>query len=131
MELIVKLYNDKPSKIGVKYPQEYSAVKAYEDIFNKKLGDVFSLKIEMLKHKINLVLISEQTGGLIFYKELDYKIEQLKKMQTLLGPASELQFVHIFSKTNTLMVAKPFRSQRFITLNNYEIIGPANFANTL
>lgn len=131
MELIIKLYSDKPSKIGVKYPQEYSAVRAYEEIFSKNRGEVFSLKIEMIKDRINLVLVSDQSGGRILYKELEYKMEQLKKLETYFQPGNELQFVHIFPKSNTLMIAKPFRTQKFISLSSYEIIGPANFVNAL
>ena len=130
MELIIKLYNDKPSKIGVKYPQEYSAVRAYEEILSENADDIFSLKMEMIRDKINLILVSDQSGARIFYKELDFKMDHLKKLQTYFQPGSDLQFVHIFPKANTLMIAKPFRTQKFISLSSYEIIGPANFSNT-
>lgn len=131
MELIVKLYSDKPSKIGIKYPQEYSAVRAYEEIFHKNMGEVFSLKMEMVKDRMNMTLISEETGGKIIYKDLEYKLEHLKKLQTFLNPGSDLQFVHVFSKTNTLMIAKAFRGTKFIKLTNYELIGPGNFTNSI
>jgi len=128
---MIKLYSDKPSKIAVKYGQEYQAVRAYEELLSKNEGDVFSLKMEMVKEKLNLMLICEQTGGRVLYKNLAYKMEQLKKLQTFVRPGSDLQFVHVFSKSNTLMVAKAFRSLRFIRVCNYEIIGPGNFANTV
>ncbi len=131
MELIVKLYSDKPSKIGVKYGQEYLAVRAYEEILRKDTGDIFTLKMEMVKDKLNLVLISEQTGERILYKDLGYKMEQLKKLQVLIQPGNDLQFVHVFSKANTLVIAKAFRGLRFIRLSNYEIISTGNFTNTL
>jgi hypothetical protein len=131
MEFVIKLYSDKPSRLGVKYLQEYQAVKAYEGIFNKNAGDVFSLSVEMFKNKINLRLLSEQTGERIIYKELDYRIDQLKKLQAFIHPGTALHFVHVYSKTNTLMIAKPFRTNRFITLSNYEIISPGNFADTI
>ena len=131
MELVVKLYSDKPSKIGIKYTQEYLAVRAYEDIFNKGAGDIFSLKMEMVKDKMSLTLISEETGIRILYKELDFKMEQLKKLEASLQPGTETHFVHVFSKTNTLMIAKPFRSQRFIKINACEIIGPASFSGSI
>lgn len=131
MELIIKLYTDKPSKIGIKFPQEYSAVRAYEDIYNKNAGDSFFVKMEMIRDKIDLVLTSELTGERISYRELDYKTDQLKKLEAFFGPGKSLEFVHIFSKTNTLMIAKPFRSRKFITLTNYEIVGPGSFANRI
>lgn len=130
MELFIKLYSDKPSKIGIKYPQEYSAVKAYEAIFHKDAGDTFRLKMEMLRDRINLILVSDKTGVSIVYKELEYKVEQIKKLQALVKPGSDLEFVHIFPKANTLMMAKPFRTQRFIKLSQYEIVGPGYFASS-
>lgn len=123
MELLIRLYSDKPSKIGVKYTYEYLAVKAYEAIMEKNAGYVFSLSMELVRDKVNLVLSSDQTGARVLYKDLGYKHEQLKKLQTLLNPGSDLEFVHIFSKANTLMIAKPFRSQSFIKLSHYEITG--------
>jgi hypothetical protein len=127
MELLVKIYGDKPSKIGVKYPQEYSAVKAYEAIFHKDAGTLFHLKMELVKERVNLLLISEQTGISIAYQALEYKVEQIKRLQAFIKPGMELEFVHIFPKANTLMIAKPFRKPDFIKLKNYEIVGPGYF----
>jgi len=131
MELIIKLYSDKPSKIGIKYGYEYSAVKAYEELLTKNQGTAFSLKMEMVKEKLSLFLVSEQSGQHIVYKDLEYKIEQLKKLQAFIQPGADLDFVHVFSKTNTLMIARPFRSNKFIKISTYEIIGPGYFANAL
>jgi hypothetical protein len=131
MEFVIKLYNDKPSRLGIKYLYEYQAVKAYEEIFNRNAGDVFSLRVEIIKNKVSLRLLSEQTGERILYKELDYKLEQLKRLQAFTNTGSDIQFVHVFSKANTLMIAKPFRTARFISLSSYEIIGHGSFADTI
>ncbi len=95
------------------------------------MGDVFSLKMEPVRDKLNLLLLSEQTGERIVYKELNYKIEQLKRLEAFLRPGADLEFVHVYSKSNTLMIAKPFRSKKFIRLSGYEIIGPANFVGRI
>lgn len=129
MELLIKLYDDKPSKIGIKYPQEYSAVKSYEDLLAKNPESLFLVKMEMLKNKLNLILECEQTGAKVLYKELDFKIDQLKRLQTHIKAGDTLQFVHLYNKANTILVAKPFRTARFISLKSFEVIGPNNFEN--
>lgn len=131
MELMVRIYKDKPSKIGIKYLQEYLAVKPYEEIFNKNWGDVFSVRMEMVKNKLNLILISDQSGGKIFYKELNYKIESIHKLQNFIKPGMDLEFVHIFNRQNVPLIAKPFRTAKFVKVSHYEIVGPEHFANTL
>ncbi|WP_317898455.1 hypothetical protein [Aurantibacillus circumpalustris] len=127
MELVIKLYKDKPSKIGIKYNYEYQAVKAYEDLITNNSRLFFRLKIERQKTKLYLELVCEQSGSKTVYKDLEYKLEHLKRLQDFIKEGSDLQFVHVFSKANTLMIAKPFRKSQFVTLTGYEIIGSENF----
>lgn len=124
MELMIKLYADKPSRIGIKYPKEYTAVKTYEEIISKHRNETFFLKIELAKNKVHLLLRTEQTGGKIVYKDLDYKTEQLKKLEMYMTQGAPLQFVHVYSESNNLLIAKPFRKQTFITISNLEVINP-------
>jgi hypothetical protein len=131
MELLIKLYDNKPSKIGIKYPHEYSAVKAYEDLLTKNAESLFLVRMEMLKNKLNLILECEQTGVKVLYKELDFKMDQLKRLQVHIKAGDALQFVHVYSKANTIIVAKPFRTSRFINVKSFEVIGPNNFENEL
>ena len=131
MELIIKLYNDKTSRIGVKYLQEYQAVKAYEEIISKYLNESFSIKLEPVKNKINLVLISSQTGGRVVYKDLDYSLAQLKRLESYTERQTALQFVHIYNKSNLLVIAKPFRTQKFLLLSDVEIINPVSFGSVI
>ena len=129
MELVIKLYDDKPSKIGVKYNHEYQAVKAYEDLLDKNQGLIFQLKIEFVKDKVNLELVCEQTGSKTVYKQLDYKIEHINRLKTFIKPDHDLDFVHIFSKANTMMIAKPFRTKKFVTIKGYEIRSSENYSS--
>jgi hypothetical protein len=132
VELIIKLYSDKPSRIGVKYLKEYLAVKAYEELISKYPNETFSLKIELSKAKVNLFFLSEETGGRVIYKDLDYKIEQLKKLEAYISSeGGPLQFVHIYSNTNQLLIAKPFRKQTFITVTDIEVINPSYFSSVV
>lgn len=127
MELVIKLYSDKPSKIGIKYPNEHSAVKAYEAIFHKNGGEVYSLKMEFVRERLTLILTSDETAERIIYMDLEYKLDQLKRLQAFVQKGADLEFVHVFSKVNILYLAKAFRSKKFIKLSSYEIIGPGNF----
>jgi hypothetical protein len=131
MELIVKLYADKPSRIGVKYPKEYQAVKAYEEIISKYRNENFTLRIELAKGKAFLLLVSGQTGGRVVYKELDYKTEHLKKLEVYMQSGGNLQFVHIYADSNRLLIARPFRQQIFITVSSVEIINPVYTGNVI
>ena len=131
MELVIKLYADKPSKIGVKYNQEYQAVKAYEELLAKNQGNEFQLKIEFVRGKISLELVCELTGSKTVYKELEYRLDQLKRLKAFIKPGNDLHFVHVFSKANTLMIARPFRKNQFASIKDYEIIGSANFIETM
>jgi hypothetical protein len=128
MELMIKLYSDRPSRIGIKYPTEYQAIKSYEEIIKKHQGGAFSLRIELIKNKANLFLFSEQTGGRIAYKDVEYKADQLKKLEMNLASGLTLEFVHVYAQLNTLLIAKPFRKQQFVTLSNTEIVDPIYFS---
>ena len=131
MELMIKLYTDKPSRIAVKYPKEYTAIKTYEEIISKHRDEIFSLKIELAKDKVHLVLQAEQTGGRVTYKDLSYKTDQLKKVEMYTRQEMPLQFVHIYHESNQLLIAKPFRKETFITISHLEVINPGYFGNVL
>lgn len=123
MELIIKLYKDKTSRLGIKYAQEYQAVKVYEELINAYGQAAFKLRIELHHQKADLTLVPEQGGKSFSYKAVDYDVSQLQKLQTYITQAMPLEFLHVFSKSNALVVAKPFRSQRFVTIAQIEILG--------
>lgn len=123
---MVKLQLEGYSRIGLKYAQEYQAVKSYEELISKQEGNAFSLEIELVKDKLNLSLISDNTGIRTNYKDVLYSPEQIKKIVIGIDLSKDFQFLHTYSKNNMLMVAKPFRSQTFIVLSNIEITNPVN-----
>jgi len=127
MELLIKLYTDKPSRIGIKYTYGFQALKPYEDLIRQYSDHTFTLKLELKGKKINLVLQSEGSGAKIVYKDLDYKPEHLKKLEQQGYSGMPLQFVHIYSEANVLLIAKPFKKEKFISITAYEIIGSADF----
>jgi hypothetical protein len=122
MELVVKLYSDKPSKIGVQFVYEYQAVREYEALVQKYPGESFHAKIEFVKNKILLTLQSDLTGGKVVYKDLEFRSDQIKRLQAFYSPELPLQFVHVFSKANTLFIAKPFRRQEFFKITDLDFI---------
>ncbi len=123
---MVKLQLEGYSRIGLKYAQEYQAVKSYEELISKQEGNAFSLKLELVKDKLNLSLVSENTGIRTDYKDILYSPEQIKKIFIGIDLSKDFQFLHTYSKNNMLMVAKPFRSQTFIILSKIEITNPVN-----
>jgi len=126
VELMVKLQLEGYSRIGLKYAQEYQAVKSYEELISKQEGNAFSLEIELVKDKLNMSLISDNTGIRTNYKDVLYSPEQIKKIVIGKDLSKDFQFLHTYSKNNMLMVAKPFRSQTFIVLSKIEITNPVN-----
>jgi hypothetical protein len=123
---MVKLQLEGYSRIGLKYAQEYQAVKSYEELISKQEGNAFSLKLELVKDKLNLSLVSENTGIKTDYKDILYSPEQIKKIFIGIDLSKDFQFLHTYLKNNMLMVAKPFRSQTFIILSKIEITNPVN-----
>jgi len=125
MELLIKLYTDKPSRLGIKYVYEYLAVREYEALFKHDQTLFYSVKLELFREKINLLLQSDATGIKHSFKALDFKLDQLNKLQAHYKSGMDMEFVHIFPKSNTLMVAKPFKRSTFLKISHLEIISSA------
>src|SRR5687767_9992272 len=126
MELVIKLYSDKPSKIGIKYIYEYLAVREYEELIRKFSTGSAIMKIEFTRdHKLTLTLQSDSTGAKQEYKALEYKIDQIKRLQAYFDPNSGTEFVHIFPKSNQLLIARPFKKAEFIKVSSLDFISAA------
>lgn len=123
-ELIIKLYQDKPSRIGILYGNQFVAGRDYAALLSKYLGECFKARLEVVKDRINLILVSNKSNGKLEYKNLRYKSDQLKKLQAYVKSDSEIQFVHIYPVENQLMVAKPnlSRPMEFVSIHHYEIV---------
>jgi hypothetical protein len=123
MELVVKLYTDKPSRIGIKFIYEFLAVKAYEDLIRKHGGNSYSAALELTRTGLNLKLTSLERGTTAEYKDLEFNTGQLQKLKQVYDKNMMLQFVHVYPKENRLFVAKPFRRESFVEIANIEWIG--------
>lgn len=126
-QLLIKLYKDKPSRIGIKYAYGFQALKPYEELVRKYPQHSFSLKLEPKAKQINLSLRSDQSGEVVRYKDLLYKPEELRKLIDAGSGALPMEFVHIYSEANVLLIARPFKQQLFLTLSSYEVIGLNDF----
>jgi hypothetical protein len=122
MELVVKIYGDKPSRIGVKYVYDYQAQRSYEDLVKRSGSGSHSLTLEPVRERMTMILTSQDTGVKTVYKELEFKMDQINRLRQHFSQTNPLLFVHVFPKNNTLMVAKPFRKETFITISNFELI---------
>gem|GEM_PF-1854756 len=126
-QLLIKLYKDRPSRIGIKYTYEFQALKPYEELVRKYPQHSFSLKLEPKARQINLSLKSDQSGEVVRYKDLLYKPEELRKLIDAGSGVLPMEFVHIYSEANVLLIAKPFKQQTFFTVSSYEVIGLNDF----
>lgn len=124
--LLIKLYKDRPSRIGIKYPYEFQALKPYEDLVRKFPQHSFTMTLEPYPKHINLRLRSDQCGEVIRYKELLYKPDELRKLIDD-GAVLPMEFVHIYSEANALLIVKPFKKQNFLTISSYELTGLTGF----
>jgi hypothetical protein len=123
MDLLVKIHEDKSARLGVKYTYEYQALRSYEDILKQEQELLFSLNIEPLRGKLNLELVSDHSGKRVIYKGLAYRTGQLNKLLACFRQEQEWWFVHIFSRANTTLVARPFGRSRFIRLSQIRLVG--------
>jgi hypothetical protein len=123
MQLVVKLTDDKPPRMGIVYPTEFQANKAFEAFKEKYKEETFRALIELSGDRINLTLHSENGSGKVNFKGLAFKVDQLKRFQQYVSCDTPIDFVPVYWKENKLVVAKiRFKNAVPITINEYEII---------
>lgn len=118
---MVKLYNDKVSRIAVKFPFEYQAQKSYESLITQHPRETFLAKMELIQEKLWLTLQSDETGQKIQYKELDFRNDQIIRLKAHTEKSQDFIFVHVYPKHGSLFVAKPFRREEFIRISAFDI----------
>jgi hypothetical protein len=121
VELIVKLYEEKASRIAVKFPYEYQAQKSYENLVRSYPGDTFLVKMELLSEKVLLTLQSDLSGKKIQYKDLDFRNDQILRLKAQADQVRDFIFVHVYPKHGSLFVAKPFRQSEFLQISAFDI----------
>lgn len=132
MQLAIKLYNDKLPRVGIVYPTEFQAGRAFEPYLAEFLYENFTMSIELLKGKAVLTLISVSGSARVHYKDLDFKAEEVKKLQAYVSTNAKLEFIHTYWKGNTLMIAKVrFKNPPPLTINGYQLIVPENYSGAL
>jgi hypothetical protein len=123
MQLIIKLYKDTAPRFGVVYPSEYQAGKAYEQITQIHTGEIFHASIELIKGLITLTLKSVTGSGKIVYKDLEFKAEQLKRLQAFCKTDTKMEFIHVYKKGERLFIPKVrFKAPELLKLSGYEIV---------
>ena len=127
MELVIKLYSDQPSRVGIKYVYDYLAVKAYEDLVRNRPNPCFSLYAEPNANLLTITLVCQDTGNKFLYRSVSFKPDQLVKLRHHLQVYPQLQFVHTYPKHNGLLVAKPFKREIFLNITALELVSTGNF----
>lgn len=124
MELVVKFCADQTIRIGVRFIYEYLAVKPYETIVSRHGTENFSIRMELERGTIKLVLRSDNDGGKFEYKELTFRVDQVKRLKDMLSHEDlPVKFVHVYPKENRLYIAKPFRMEKLIQVSRVEFVG--------
>lgn len=126
MELLLKFYMNKISRIGVKYLYEHTARSAYEQLLSQNPGETYQIRLEISGDKIHLLLMATQTGKKIVYPNLNYRPDEFKTFQKIIQNNPEFQFVHVFSKKNKVFIAKPFHREELIMVTHVEILNLLN-----
>jgi hypothetical protein len=114
------------ARLGVRFIYDYQAKRAYEDLIRFENIE-HQLLLEPGKQTIDLCLTSINTGEKTWYKSLVYKKVQLLKFQQWQTEGSEITFVHIYSKHNTLHITRPSRTDKFVRITSTELRLPENF----
>jgi hypothetical protein len=122
-ELVIKLYQDSPSRIGIQYGSGFQATKEYATLVDKFRGESLRARIEINKNRMNLILRSDVSNGKVEYRDLTFNNMQFKRLQAFLKPPVEMQFVHIYSKANQLFIAKPGfnKKMEFVMISTFEL----------
>lgn len=123
LQLSIKLCKNKPSRIAVKYPYKFQALRSYEELIRKYSHQSITVKLEPRHKLIDLTLTSDEYGGILSYKNLTYKAEELKTLIHSLNADLPIEFVHIYSEANILLIAKPFNQETFFRISSCEVIG--------
>jgi hypothetical protein len=123
MELMVKVYTDGRARLGILYTYEFTAVKEYETLIKNNRNQQLSLRMEMQKSKLTLVFTSSHSGAKTVYKDIEFRPEQVIRLQNAFQSGTVFEFVHVFSRANSKLIAKPFHKAEFLTVNGFELIG--------
>jgi hypothetical protein len=123
MEMLIKLYKDKAPRIGIIYPSEYQAGKSYEEKAEKHLSESFHMSIELIKGLITLTLKSLNGSASIVYKDLEFKADQLKRLQAFYKPETKMEFIHVYKKADGIFIPKiRQKAPELLKINSYEIV---------
>ncbi|HEX8516084.1 MAG TPA: hypothetical protein VF868_07780 [Bacteroidia bacterium] len=123
MQILIKLYKDQTPRIGIIYPSEYQAAKSFEQLLNEHREETFHAAIELVKGAITLSLKSVNGSGHIVYKDLEFKVEQLKRLQAFCKNETAMEFVHVYKKATGVFIPKiRNKAPELIKISGYEIV---------
>lgn len=123
MQMLIKLTDDKPPRIGIVYPTEFQANKAFEALKENHKEEFFKAIIEPSGDRIHLTLQSITGSGRISFKGLAFKIDQLKRFQQYVSYDAVIDFIPVYWKENKLYMAKVrFKNMDPIKIHEYEIV---------
>lgn len=123
MQVLIKLYTDKPPRIGIIYPSQYQAAKSYEEVIGKYRDETFHASMELVKGNITLRLKSVNGGAFLVYKDLEFKVEQLKRLQVFCKSDTTMEFVHVYKNATGMFIPKiRNKTPELLKISGYEVV---------
>lgn len=97
-------------------------MRAYEQLLLRCRNQQLNLKIEIKPSGLLIAVRSDFNAQLTLYREIQYKPEQILKMQRYLTGQVPVEFVHVFTRSNKQLIAKPFNKAELLPINAIEWI---------
>ena len=108
--------------MGILYPFEFQAVRAYEQLLLRCRNQKLNLKIEIKPTGLLLAVRSDFNAQLTLYRNIQFKPDHIIKIQRYLTGQTPAEFVHVFTRSNKLLIAKPFNKPELLPINEIECI---------
>ena len=108
--------------MGILYPFEFQAVRAYEQLLLRCRNQKLNLQIEIKPTGLLLAVRSDFNAQLTLYRNIQFKPDHIIKIQRYLTGQAPAEFVHVFTRSNKLLIAKPFNKPELLPINEIECI---------
>ena len=95
-------------------------MRAYEQLLLRCRNQKLNLKFEIQPASLILTVQSDFDAQRIVYKDIHYQPDQIIKMQRYLTGQVPADFVHVFTRSNKQLIAKPFNKAELLPINTIE-----------
>jgi hypothetical protein len=123
VELMVRVYDDGRARLGILYPYEFMAKKNYEQLLGTLRNEALSLQAEIVRGRLQLQFTGAHSGAKVVYREIEFRNEHLVRLRDAFAKGRVFDFVHVFPKSNTMVIAKPYGRAEFLAVKDFSLVG--------